>query len=111
MNKSAILNGSPVVFDRSCGFKAENFGLENEKIYRTTSVEIIPRETLLPAIYIEAGFIPDGYAKHLTKGIRTTNHDLMGSDRFFTVVGRKFSAMLFRLATASEVNQHARSIL
>lgn len=86
-------------------------GLHYGEVYRIEEVEIVPKRTLLPADFIEAGYIPERYKEHLTKGIHTTNHDLMGSDRFVRIKGEEFSASWFRPATATEVNQKAKSSL
>ena len=85
--------------------------LEAGEVYRVQSVQIFPLRTLLPRECVEAGYIPDQYAPHMIKGIATTNHDTMGSDRFVNVDGRQFSGAWFRPATAQEVNRHAKSIL
>lgn len=79
------------------------------EIYRVEDVEIVPQETLLPQEYISHGYIPDCYKPYMIKGIGTTNHDTMGSDRFVTVSGEKYSAAWFRQATAAEVNRKARA--
>ncbi len=85
--------------------------LEAGEVYRVQSVQIFPLRTLLPHDYIKAGYIPDQYAPHMIKGIATTNHDTMGSDRFVTVQGRQLSGAWFRSATAEEVNRHAKAIM
>ena len=84
---------------------------EIERPYRVQGVQIVPKEKLLPLDYVEAGYIPDYYKRYMVKGIHTTNHDLMGSDRFVHVIGRKFSALWFRFATVTEVQRHAKSLL
>ena len=84
---------------------------EAGEVYWVQDVQIFPERTLLPREYIEAGYIPDQYAPHLIKGIATTNHDTMGSDRFVTVQGRQLSGAWFRSATAEEVNRHAKAVL
>ena len=85
--------------------------LEADEVYHVQSVQIFPLKTLLPREYIEAGYIPDHYAPHMIKGVATTNHDTMGSDRFVNVGGQQFSGAWFRPATAQEVNRHAKSML
>lgn len=85
--------------------------LQIGEVYYIERVEIVPKKTLLPLAYTESGYLPEYYKPHMTKGIGTTNHDLMGSDRFVYVKGDKFSASWFRFATATEVNQKAKSLL
>lgn len=86
-------------------------GFEAGEVYQVQDVKIFPKTTLLPREFIKAGYIPDQYAPHLIKGITTTNHDTIGSDRFVTVKGRQLSGAWFRSATAEEVNRHAKTIL
>lgn len=106
--KSVVKGGGVVV---KSALSACTIQLEPGQVYRVQEVEVIPKRTLLPPAYIDAGFIPESYARHLFNGIGTTNHDSMGSDRFFHIEGRTFSAAWFRPATAAEVNRHAKSIL
>ena len=108
--KTPIVSGSTVVLNEEfagAGLRKIQCGT----IYKTEKIEIDPLQTLLPSNYISRGYIPDQYKPHLIKGIGTTNHDLMGSDRFVFVNGERYSAAWFRQATAGEVNQKARSIL
>lgn len=88
-------------------------GFEAGRIYHVERVQIFPKQTVLPREYIEAGYIPDVVRKYcsLPNGIRTTNHDLIGGDRFVQIGGRELSCAWFRTATATEVNQRAKSIL
>lgn len=81
------------------------------EVYRIEEVRIIPKRNMLPDAYIKSGCIPDQYKPHMIKGLRTTNHDLMGSDRFVQIKGEEFAASWFRYATATEVNQKAKSLL
>ncbi len=116
MNTNSICAGSRVVLEDNANIKMPRsflsiFGFELGNIYYVQEVEIVPKETILPIAYIERGFIPSVYAKYLSRGIRTTNHDNMGSDCFVTINGKKLSAVWFRPATAKETNQHARSLL
>lgn len=104
-----IRPGSAVVI-REASFCAQ-LGLCFGQVYRVGEVEIIPKKTLLSQDYIEVGIIPDQYKPYMIKGIETTNHDHMGSDRFLHINGRIFSAAWFRPATGEEVNRHNRSIL
>ncbi len=111
-SSSGLLEGTPVVLrDNIHPYEVKILHLEAGEIYRVQSVQIFPLRTLLPREYIEAGYIPDQYAPHLIKGITTTNHDTMGSDRFVKVNGWQFSGAWFRPATAQEVNRHAKEIL
>ncbi len=116
MNTNSIIAGSSVVLDEHQNRETvpnlvSIFGFKRDHIYMVQEVEIVPKETILPIAFIEQGFIPSIYAKYLSRGIRTTNHDNMGSDRFVTINGKKLSAVWFRPATAGETNQHARSLL
>ena len=86
-------------------------GLEPGEVCNISEVEIVPKRTILPREYIDVGYVPSGYEPYLSKGLRTTNHDLMGADRFFHIKGRVFSAAWFRAATAAEVNRIARKSL
>lgn len=92
--------GSFVVLDERISFFLETMGFERGRSYRIEQVEIVPKETILPKEYIEWGYIPDLYARHLTHGIRTTNHDAMGCDRFVYIDGKKYSGAYFNHATA-----------
>ncbi len=108
-----LVEGAPVVLcdDIPHYVMKEILRLEAGEIYWIQSVQIFPRRTLLSREHIEAGYIPDQYEPHLIKGIATTNHDTIGSDRFVNVNGRQFSGAYFRPATAQEVNSHAKAIL
>lgn len=108
-----LVEGTPVVLrDNIHPYELkEILRLEAGEVYRVQSVQIFPLRTLLPYDYIKAGYIPDQYAPHMIKGVTTTNHDAIGSDRFVSVNGRQFSGAWFRPATAQEVNRHAKSIL
>jgi hypothetical protein len=109
-----ISKGCPVVVDEGVSnLDLANIlkGFERGEVYRVEDVEVVPIKGLLPNGYLKIGFIPDLYKRHLVNGIRTTNHDLMGSDRFVYIKDQTLSAGWFRLATAFEMNRHARSIL
>ncbi|MBP6975095.1 MAG: hypothetical protein KBB54_04160 [Candidatus Pacebacteria bacterium] len=109
MHDHNLVAGTPVVLrDNTTG---KTLQLDGDRIYCVQSVQIFPLRTLLPRDYIEVGYIPDQYARHLINGIATTNHDIMESDRIVTVDGREFSGVWFRPATDQEVNQHAKAIL
>lgn len=113
MSNQNLVAGTPVVVCDNIHPYVLNkiLRLETGKLYHVQSVQIFPKRTLLSREQIEAGHIPDQYARHLINGIATTNHDTMGSDRIVTVDGREFSGVWFRPATAQEVNQHAEAIL
>lgn len=104
-----IKQGVAVVFSEEAPFKPE--WIAPGEVYRVQKMEIVPKRTILPQVCIDAGYIPDQYMRFLKYGIRTNNHDLMGSDRFVTISGRVYSSVLFRPATAEEVNRHAHSQL
>lgn len=111
MQTQNIVAGSPVVLsDRPPPTNIREV-FKAGVIYRVQSIDIVTKKTILPQEYISAGFIPSAYERHLIKGIGTTNHDLMGSDRHIVVRGIKLSAAWFRLATAEEVNRKARATL
>lgn len=80
------------------------------EVYHIEEVRVIPKRNILPDAYIKSGYIPDQYKPHMIK-VCTTNHDLMGSDRFVQIKGKEYSASWFRRATATEVNQKAKSLL
>lgn len=110
---SMVAGSSVVVSETVSSIDCKLLNLEAGRVYRIGSVQIFPEQTVVPREYIEYGVIPDVIRRHtsLPKGIMTTNHDLIGGDRWLQIGKRQFSCAYFRLATAAEVNQHARSIL
>ncbi len=108
MVSNSLLKGSRIVFKRDKSL-LHNFDLD--RIYVLEDVKIVSRETVLPLDFIDCGYVLAQYKPYLIKGLHTTNHDLMGSDCFVTVCGEKISSALVRLATAQDVNQHAKAIL
>lgn len=108
--ETRIVAGSSVVLREEMACSGLNL-IQSGEIYRVEEVEVVPLETLLPPEYISSGYIPDQYKPHMIKGIGTTNHDTMGSDRFVTIRGEKYSVAWFRHSTATEVNRKARSNL
>ena len=84
--------------------REEILRLEDGRVYRPTKVPIFPRTALLPRKFIEAGYIPNQYKPYMVKGIHTTNHDSIGSDRWVQINGRDFSARYLHKGTVAKLN-------